>query len=154
MPNMARTSTTRSTTTASAPDRVTASTRAVAVASAVALIVLGAGWELVWAPTGHGTLVAKVLPLLAALPGLLKHRMYTYRWLSLAIWLYVAEGALRIADRPPANWLAAAELALSIVLFGACATQVRWRHAAAKRAQVAAIEGEAADARAEAGTAH
>ncbi len=133
---------------------MTAASRVVAVASAVALAVLCVGWELVWAPTGHGRLAFKVLPLLVALPGLLKHRMYTYRWLSLAIWLYVAEGAVRVADRSPSNWLAAGELVLSFVLFTACATQVRWRHAVAKRAQVAAIEAEAADARAEAGTAH
>ena len=150
MPNMADTSTT----TSSAPDGVTATTRLVAVAAAVALIVLGAGWELVWARTGHGTLVVKVLPLLLALPGLLKHRMYTYRWLSLAIWLYVAEGALRITDRSPANWLAGLELVLSLVLFTACATQVRWRLAAAKRADVIALERETDDARSDAGTAH
>ncbi|MEP6506526.1 MAG: DUF2069 domain-containing protein [Betaproteobacteria bacterium] len=130
------------------PDRITATTRAVAVASALALIALSAGWELVWARTGHGTLVWKALPLVLALPGLLRHRMYTYRWLSLAIWLYVAEGAVRIVDRSPSNWLAAAELVLSLVLFTACATQVRWRHAAAKRLAVAD------DPQADAGTAH
>lgn len=115
------------------PDRVTAAIRVVAVASAVALIALSIGWELVWARTGHGTLVLKALPLVLALPGLLKHRMYTYRWLSLAIWLYVAEGLVRIADRAPANWCAGAEVALAIVLFVACAAQVRWRHAVARR---------------------
>ena len=107
---------------------MTASIRVVAVASAVALIGLSIGWELVWARTGHGTLVLKAVPLVLALPGLLKHRMYTYRWLSLALWLYVAEGLVRITDRPPANWCAGAEVALAIVLFVACAAQVRWRH--------------------------
>jgi len=112
---------------------VTAAIRVVAVASAVALIALSIVWELVWARTGHGTLVLKALPLVIALPGLLKHRMYTYRWLSLAIWLYVAEGLVRIGDRAPADWCAGAELALSLVLFVACAAQVRWRHAVARR---------------------
>ena len=116
-----------------APDRVTSAIRVVAVASAIALIVLSIAWELVWARIGHGTLVLKAVPLVLALPGLLKHRMYTYRWLSLAIWLYVAEGLVRIGDRPPANWCAAAEVALSVVLFAACAAQVRWRHAVARR---------------------
>ena len=136
------------------PGRAAALTRAAAVGATVALIVVCAGWELAWAPTGHRTLVAKALPLLLAVPGLLKHRMYTYRWLSLAIWLYVAEGALRITDRAPANALAGVELLLSFVVFAACAGQVRWRHAAARRAQVAAIENEAGDPRAEAGTTH
>jgi len=133
---------------ATTPDRITAWTRIVAAASAIALIALSIAWELVWARTGHGTLVLKALPLVVALPGLLRHRMYTYRWLSLAIWLYVAEGLVRIADRSPANWFAGVEVALSIVLFTACATQVRWRHSVAKR--LAAAD----DPRADAGTAH
>ena len=101
-----------------------------------------------WARTGHGTLVLKALPLMLALPGLVKHRMYTYRWLSLAIWLYVAEGAVRIVDRSPSNWCAGTEVALAIVLFTACATQVRWRHSVARRLPPAD------DPRADAGTAH
>ncbi len=141
MPNMAD----RSTNTA---DRVTSATRVVAVASTLALIALSIAWELVWARTGHGTLVLKALPLIIALPGLVRHRMYTYRWLSLAVWLYVAEGAVRIVDRSPSNWCAGVEVALSIVLFTACATQVRWRHAVAKR--LAAAD----DPRADAGIAH
>jgi uncharacterized membrane protein len=115
-------------------DRTTRGSRAVALLCALSLIVLGVGWELVWARTGHGTLVAKVLPLVVALPGLSRHRMYTYRWLSLAVWLYVAEGVVRIADAPPVRLLASLELALAIALFAACATQVRWRLALAKRA--------------------
>jgi len=129
-------------------DRVTRGIRAVAVASALALIALCIGWELVWARTGHGTLVLKAVPLVLALPGLMKHRMYTYRWLSLAIWLYVAEGLVRVGDRAPANWCAGAELALALVLFTACAAQVRWRHAVARRLPPSD------DPRADAGTAH
>jgi len=147
MPNMADSTASPPATT----DRITAATRIVAVASAIALIALAIGWELAWAPTGQGRLVWKALPLVLALPGLLRHRMYTYRWLSLAVWLYVAEGAVRITDRAPANALAAAELVLSLVLFAACATQVRWRHAAARRLATAAA---AAAAQTDAGTAH
>lgn len=154
MPNMPADPTTEPITPVSAPapavDRVTARTRIVAVAAACALVALGVGWELAWARTGHGTLVLKMLPLVAALPGLLRHRMYTYRWLSLAIWLYVAEGALRIADPAPVRWLAAAELGLAVVLFAACAAQVRWRLALARRLALP----EADDPRADAGTAH
>jgi uncharacterized membrane protein len=136
------------TTSPATPDRVAAVTRIVAVAAVVALIALSIGWELVWARTGRGTLVWKALPLVLALPGLLKHRMYTYRWLSLAIWLYVAEGVVRITDRAPSNWFAGIELVLSIVLFTACATQVRWRHEVARRLPPADVSD------ADAGTAH
>ena len=133
-------------------DRVTAATRLVAVAAALALIVLSVLWELVLARTGRGTLVLKALPFAFALPGLMRHRMVTYRWLSLAVWLYVAEGVVRLTDRPPADWLAGTQLALSIVLFTACATQVRWRHAAARKQLEAAAAID--DPRSDAGTAH
>jgi len=123
------------------PDRLTRATRIVAVAAAVGLVALSIAWELVWARLGHGTLVLKAVPLVIALPGLLAYRMVTYRWLSLAIWLYVADAIVRIADRAPVNRLAAAELALALLLFAACATQVRWRHAVARRLAATADAG-------------
>jgi uncharacterized membrane protein len=116
-------------------DRTTAASRLAALACALGLIVLGVGWEMVWARTGHGTLVLKVLPLVTALPGLSRHRMYTYRWLALVVWLYVAEGALRLGDAPPVPALAALEIALGLALFAACTTQVRWRLASARQAR-------------------
>ena len=78
-----------------APTATVRRTRALAVAATLALIALGLAWELWLAPTGRGTLALKVLPLLLPLPGLLRLRLYTYRWLSLGVWLYVAEGAMR-----------------------------------------------------------
>jgi len=119
----------------SAPaDGPTRATRAIAVALLAALIALCLGWELWWAPTGRGTLALKVLPLLPALPGLLRLRMYTYRWLSLLVWLYAAEGLVRAGSETGLGAsLAAGEVALAIGLFAACAAHVRWRqkHAAA-----------------------
>ena len=103
-------------------------TRATAVACVLALIALGLAWELWLAPTGHRTLAWKVLPLAVPIAGLLKNRLYTYRWVSLLVWLYVAEGAVRAtSDRGPSVPLAVAELLLAIALFAACATHVRWR---------------------------
>lgn len=103
-------------------------TRAVAVASLLALIVLGLAWELWLAPTGRGTLALKVLPLAIPVAGLLKNRMYTYRWVSLLVWVYFAEGVVRAtSDRGPSVPLAVAEVLLCIVLFAACAVHVRWR---------------------------
>ena len=107
--------------------------RAAAVASLLALIALGLAWELWLAPTGRGTLALKVLPLVLAVPGLLSWRLYTYRWLSLLVWLFVAEGAVRAAsDRGLGASLALLELVLCLVLFAACAAHVRWRLSAAK----------------------
>ena len=102
--------------------------RAVAVASTIALIVVGAGWELWLAPTGSGTLALKVLPLFLPLPGLVRMRLYTYRWLSLAVWFYAAEGALRATtERGVSASLAIVELVLALVLFAACCVHVRAR---------------------------
>jgi uncharacterized membrane protein len=115
------------------PDTVTRWTRLAAVASLLALIALGLAWELWLAPTGNRSLALKVLPLVVPLVGLLKYRMVTYRWLSLLVWLYFAEGVLRAtSERGTVVALAAIEVVLSIVLFAACATQVRWRLARAK----------------------
>ena len=106
-------------------------TRALAVGSLLALILLGLAWELWLAPLrpGGSWLVLKVLPLCLPLAGLLKNRMYTYRWVSLAVWLYFIEGAVRAtSERAPGAWLALIEAALCLLLFGACAWHVRARH--------------------------
>lgn len=103
-------------------------TRAAAVASVLGLIVLGLAWELWLAPTGHRTLAIKVLPLAIPLAGLLKNRMYTYRWVSLMVWIYFTEGVVRSAsDRGTSALLAAVEVLLCLSLFTACAMHVRWR---------------------------
>ena len=108
-------------------------TRAVAVASLLGLIVLGLAWELWLSPTGRHMLAWKVLPLAIPLAGLLKNRMYTYRWVSLLVWLYFIEGVVRAgSDRGPGTVLGLIEVLLCLVLFTACGLHVRWRlgHAA------------------------
>lgn len=107
-----------------------AASRALAVASLLGLIALGLAWELWLAPLrpGGSWLALKVLPLCLPLAGLLKNRMYTYRWLSLMVWLYFAEGVVRAySDAPPSAALAAAQVVLCLLLFGACALHVRLR---------------------------
>ena len=87
-------------------------------------------WELWLAPLRPGgTLLAlKVLPLCIPLAGLLKNRMYTYRWVSLFIWLYFTEGVVRAwGDAAPSCYFAFAEVVLCVVLFIACALHVRLR---------------------------
>ena len=102
--------------------------RVLAVACLLGLIALGLAWELWIAPTGNRTLALKVLPLALALAGLLKHRMYTYRWLSLLVWVYFTEGAVRAtSERGIVVALALTEIALCLLLFAACVAHVRWR---------------------------
>ena len=91
-------------------------------------------WELWLAPLrpGGSWLVLKALPLCVPLAGLLKNRMYTYRWLSLLIWLYFTEGVVRAwGDVAPSNYFAMVEVLLCVVLFAACALHVslRLKHA-------------------------
>jgi uncharacterized membrane protein len=103
-------------------------TRALAVAGLLGLIVLGLAWELWLAPTGRGTLALKVLPLAIPLAGLLKNRLYTYRWVSLLVWLYFTEGVVRAtSDVGLSAQLAMVEVLLCLLLFAACAGHVRWR---------------------------
>ena len=111
-----------------------AATRAIAVGALLGLIFLSLAWELVLAPLrpGGSWLVLKALPLCIPLAGLLKNRMYTYRWLSLMVWVYFTEGAVRAAsDKTPSNYLAVVEVVLCLALFIACALHVRLRLKAA-----------------------
>ena len=96
----------------------------------LALIALGLAWELWLAPLrpGGSWWALKVLPLALPLAGLLKRRMYTYRWVSLLVWLYFAEGVVRAtSERGTSAWLASLQVALCLLLFAACAAHVRWR---------------------------
>lgn len=115
--------------------------RAVALAALVALIALGLAWELWLAPTGSGTLAVKVIPLALGVAGLLRHRLYTFRWLSLLVWLYFMEGVVRATtESGPSQVCAAAEVALCLLLFAAVAAYVRRRlHVARRTAPVAAV---------------
>ena len=105
-------------------------TRWLAVGSVSGLIVLGVAWELWLAPVrpGGSLLALKVLPLCLPLAGLLKNRMYTYRWVSLMVWIYFIEGTVRAwSDKAPGNYLGMIETALCLMLFTACAMHVRVR---------------------------
>jgi uncharacterized membrane protein len=67
--------------------------------------------------------------------------MYTYRWVSLLVWLYFTEGVVRAwSDPAPGNWLAGIEILLCLLLFTACALHVRLRLAAAKASTQPATE--------------
>jgi len=112
-------------------------TRWLATGSLLGLILLGLAWELWLAPLrpGGSWWAIKVLPLCIPLAGLLKNRMYTYRWVSLLIWLYFTEAAVRgWSDRWPSAGLAMLEGLLCIVLFTACTLHLRWRFQAVRLA--------------------
>ena len=113
-------------------------TRWLAVGSLLGMIVLGLAWELWLAPLrpGGSLLVLKVLPLCIPLAGILKNKMYTYRWVSLMVWLYFTEGAVRAySDKAPSNYYAMVQVLLCCTLFAACALHVRLRLRPATPAQ-------------------
>jgi uncharacterized membrane protein len=115
---------------AAVPSPVVAATRWVAVGSLLALIALGLAWELWLAPLrpGGSWLVLKVVPLCFPLAGLLRRRMYTYRWLSLLVWIYFTEGVVRAySDTGLSARLALVQVFLTLLLFAACAVHVRAR---------------------------
>lgn len=85
----------------------------------IALIVLCIAWEAWLAPLrpGGSWMMLKVLPLLAAVFGVLKGRRYTYQWLSMLILLYFTEGVMRAWDAGIGGTLAIVEAVLSAALF-------------------------------------
>ena len=104
-----------------------------ACASLVALVFLCVAWELFAAPVkpGGSWLVLKALPLLAPLFGVLRGRRYTFKWSTLLIWAYAAEGATRMyTDTGPAARLAFVELVLSLAYFGAAVAYLKTTRAA------------------------
>ena len=121
------------------PPAIPSAVRATRAAALVCLLLLAAlivAWEMWLAPLREGGswLVLKAVPLAAPLPGLLRWRLYTFRWSCLFVWLYVVEGAARAwGDRPPGNALALVQVLLCIALFAACAAHVRLRLRAARR---------------------
>lgn len=95
------------------------------------LILLGILWELWLAPVrpGGSLLVLKVVPLLFAVPGVLKGRNFTFGWLSLLLWFYAAEGIERAMTDPAgaSRALAWVELGLALGLFACIAGFLRAR---------------------------
>ena len=85
----------------------------------LALIAMGLAWELVLDPLrpGGSWLALKVIPLLFGVKGLWQGRIYTFKWMSLLIWIYVGEALVRVMGlSPQERLLAGASLALSLGL--------------------------------------
>ena len=102
--------------------------RAALLALLIALMLLGLAWELWLAPTGSRALALKVLPLAWPLVGIWAWRLASVRALSLLVWLYVAEGAMRAStERGVSAQLAWLELLLCALIFAACVLHIRSR---------------------------
>ncbi|WP_408496211.1 DUF2069 domain-containing protein [Paraburkholderia xenovorans] len=109
-----------------------------ATVSLLLLIVLSVGWEWWLAPLrpGGSALVLKAVPLLLALPGVWRQRLYTLQWASMLILLYFAEGVVRgWSDRGLSARLGWLEAALAVVFFVCALIYVAPFKRAAKRAE-------------------
>ena len=102
--------------------------RLTAAGSLLGLLVLCLAWEMWLAPLRPGgSLVAlKALPLTFPIPGVLNGRRYTYQWSSMLILAYFGEGVVRVwSERGASQWLAAAEIILSLVFFASAVAYAR-----------------------------
>jgi uncharacterized membrane protein len=96
----------------------------------IALILLCLAWELFLAPlptrSGWPWFAIKVLPLALAVRGFAQDKLYTYKWMSLAVWLYFIEGTVRgWSDRGLSSPLAWTEAVLSVALFVTVVIRIR-----------------------------
>lgn len=104
----------------------------------LALIALCIAWEWRLAPLrpGGSLLVLKAIPLLCALNGVLRRRLYTLQWASMLVLLYLAEGIVRgMSDPGFSATLGWVEVVLSAVFFVAALAYVAPFKRAAKRAR-------------------
>ena len=102
--------------------------RITAAATLYALLLLCLAWEVWLAPLrpGGSWLALKILPLLWIVPGITRGRSYTYRASTMLILAYFTEGVVRAwSDGGLSANLAAAEIVLSLVFFGAAIAWVR-----------------------------
>ena len=93
-----------------------------------ALVLLCLSWEFWLAPLrpGGSWLAIKVLPLIAALSGVLRGNRYTFKWSSMLILAYFVEGVVRaFTERGISAQLALSEITLSFIFFVAALSFVR-----------------------------
>ncbi|NKJ45559.1 hypothetical protein CIC12_02115 [Burkholderia sp. SG-MS1] len=120
-----------------------------AIAALLALIALAVAWEWWLAPLrpGGSALVLKALPLLCALPGVWRRRLYTLQWASMLSLLYFAEGVVRgRSDHGLSARLGWLQAALAVIFFVCALIYVAPFKRAAKRAAKEAASQAADDA--------
>jgi uncharacterized membrane protein len=90
-----------------------------ATAAFIDLFILCVCWEWFISPLRpHGSwLILKGIPLLFAIPGLWKGKVYTMQWASMLILLYLTEGLVRILEIGANFWLAVVEIILATTGF-------------------------------------
>jgi len=62
-------------------------------------------------------LVFLIIPLWFCIQGMIRNKLYTYKWSTLLVCLYFIHGVMESWANPAAQWLALTELALSLGWF-------------------------------------
>ncbi|MFZ4062732.1 MAG: DUF2069 domain-containing protein [Polynucleobacter sp.] len=90
-----------------------------AFAAFVDLFILCVCWEWFISPLrpGGSWLILKGIPLLFAIPGIWRGKVYTMQWATMLILLYITEGLVRILETGANVWLAALETLLATIGF-------------------------------------
>ena len=90
-----------------------------ATAAFIDLFILCVSWEWFISPLrlGGSWLVLKGVPLLFAIPGLWRGKVYTMQWASMLILLYITEGLVRILETGLNFWMALVEVILATLAF-------------------------------------
>jgi uncharacterized membrane protein len=90
-----------------------------AFAAFVDLFILCVAWEWFISPLrpGGSWLILKGIPLLFAIPGIWRGKVYTMQWASMLILLYLTEGLVRILESGTNFWLALLETVLATTAF-------------------------------------
>lgn len=90
-----------------------------ATAAFIDLFILCVCWEWFISPLrpNGSWLILKGIPLLFAIPGLWKGKIYTMQWASMLILLYITEGLVRITETGANFWLALLETLLATTAF-------------------------------------
>jgi uncharacterized membrane protein len=102
--------------------------QSLACGALIALIFLCLLWEAVLSPIrpGGSLLMLKALPLLLPLFGLLRGRLYTFKWTPFLSLPYLCEGLVRAwSEGGAVRLLALAEILLSMALLAGTITYVR-----------------------------
>ena len=108
---------------------------ATACATLFALVALCLAWELWLAPLrpGGSWLALKVAPLLLPIYGVIKGRLYTFRWAMMLVLIYFIEGTVRAwSERGTSATLAIIEIVLSLAFYATAIGYVRVRSASQK----------------------
>jgi uncharacterized membrane protein len=90
-----------------------------ATAAFIDLFILCVCWEWFISPLrpGGSWLILKGVPLLFAIPGIWKGKVYTMQWASMLILLYILEGLVRILEPGLNFWLALLETLFATIGF-------------------------------------